>query len=300
MSNPSDMPGPSRTKNDEVANTQSRELNPIHVRLPPFWPNNLNTWFIQVESNFSISRISQDISKYNYLIAALPQDVAESLSDFLEKPPTENLYNKLKEVIISRHSLSIEKRIRRLVSDEEIGDKKPSEFYRRMKTLAGTSGTVGEELVKKLWLGRLPNVVKIALIPQVDDDLDQYLDTADKVWEAMQSSGNISTMDNYPYQNIRNNGQGHNDDRFNRLENEISELKNMISRMGSSNNRNSRSRDRGNNFSRNRSNSRGRKFDVNGSLCWYHFKFADKAQKCSATCKWKSTKDSNTSQYLKN
>lgn len=42
---------------------------------------------------------------------ALPQDVTESSSDFLEKPPNIDLYQKLKELIINRHSLSIEKRI---------------------------------------------------------------------------------------------------------------------------------------------------------------------------------------------
>ena len=33
-----------------------------------------------------------------------------------------------------------------------MGDKKPSDYYRTLRRLAGSSTTVGDELLKKLWM----------------------------------------------------------------------------------------------------------------------------------------------------
>lgn len=261
----------------------------VSIRLPTFWPNSIATWFVQVEAQFTIGRVQSEQKKYNYVVASLPQDVAESLMDVFENPPAENQYKNLKETLIQRHSLSIEKRIRKLVSDEEIGDRKPSEFYRHMKILAGTAANVGDEFVKKLWLSRLPNVIKIALIPQSDGDLETLLSTSDKIWEAMQNSNSVSAIHTAATSSSKAINRFE-EDRFTRLENEIHSLKNMISSMNV-NNHNSRSRSRentegqGRSNMRNRSNSNRRNFDRRGSLCWYHFKYGDQATKCVQPCR---------------
>lgn len=126
-----------------------REVSHINIKLPSFWPNSPSTWFIQAEAQFSLGRIKKDSNRYNYVVAALPQDVAESIVDILEAPPLTEKYEYLKKVLIERHSLSMERRIKKIITDEEMGDKKPSEFYRKLKQLAGSSGTVGVELIKK-------------------------------------------------------------------------------------------------------------------------------------------------------
>lgn len=173
---------------------ESGEVHGVSLKLPPFWPGSISTWFIQVESQFKIYRIVNESTKYNYLVAALPQDIAESLTDILDEPSADTPYSSLKEAIISRNSLSIERRIKKIISDEEIGDRKPSEFYRRLKQLAGSSGTVGDELIKKLWLARLPNLINISLIPFASESIDKILDTADKIWDAMQSTTEVSAI----------------------------------------------------------------------------------------------------------
>lgn len=278
-----DGAGTSQTPNDSNSTHNLHASESVNIRLPTFWHNSIATWFVQVEAQFTIGRIVSDQKKYNYVVASLPQDVAESLMDIFENPPEIDRYKNLKDTLIQRHSVSIEKRIQQLVTGEEIGDRKPSEFYRHMKMLAGTTATVGDVFIKKLWLSRLPNLISIALIPQSDGDMDLLLSTADKIWEAMPNSSSVSAIQESSFSKKSSSAD---DDRYTRLEREIHSLRDMISSMNFQD-RNSRSRSRqgSETNTRKRSQSNRRKFDRHGSLCWYHFKFGDQATKCVQPCR---------------
>lgn len=276
---------------DKKGSTGGSEAYPVSLKLPQFWPNAVTTWFLQVESQFSINRITNEVTKYNYLVSSLPQDVAESVADVLQKPPQTNLYGNLKDTLIKRHSLSIESRIKRVISDEEIGDSKPSEFYRRLKHLAGTSGTIGEDLVKKLWLSRLPHLISVALIPLQDKDTEFISETADKIWDAMQTSTNkISVVDCDKSSIASKDDISKYKAELSNIKSEISELKEMMKDL-SFRETNSRqpffNRTRSRSRSRDRSRSRSR-YNKNGKYCWYHYRFGNKATKCEANCKFVS------------
>jgi len=268
--------------NDTVIQTAPTDINALIVKLPTFWANNPRTWFIQAEAQFSLGKITADVSKYNYVVATLPQDIAETVADILENPPDADLYRNLKETLIDRHSLSLESRIKRLTSDEEIGDKKPSDFYRTLKRIAGDSGTVGGELLKKLWISKLPQAVGVALIPQKDDDVTKLTKLADQVWEAIKTA-NISA--------VSASSHPGNDD----LRGEISELRAMIEKLSFDRSR-SRFRSRSRSYSRsnsrnshsgnrNRNRSRSSRYNPKGKYCYYHFKFGNKANRpCDKPC----------------
>lgn len=274
------------------------DVNALLVKLPIFWSSNPSTWFIQAEAQFSLGKITADISKYNYVVATLPQDIAESVSDILEKPPRTDLYDNLKKNLIERHTLSLETRIKKLVSDEEMGDKRPSEYFRTLQRLAGNCGTVGDELLKKLWLSRLPQTVSVALIPQKDGELTDLLKLADQVWEAIKTA-NISAVQS------QSSSSNHNE-----LRSEINELKLMIEKISFDR---SRSRDRSRNSSRSnsrsysrnnyRSRSRGRRnFDPNGKFCFNHFKYGKRAKDCKQPCAFinRSQRPNNSSNSSNN
>lgn len=267
---------------DNISNEQ--QISAVSVRLPAFWANSPSVWFVLAESQFSLAQCKSEVSKYNYVVATLPQDIAESISDLLQNPPEGNLYTKLKETLITRHSLSIENRLRKLVSDEKMGDKKPSEFYRSLKQLAGTtSAVVGDDLIKNIWCTRLPHVINIALIPHNDEPIDKILKVSDQIWEALQNS-NISTVDT---NNFPSSSKTNDINKFEHLEREILELKGIVTKLATNINR-SRSRDRNErNFSRSNSRSKSRKrnnLSPNSKLCWFHFRYGDNARKCVEPC----------------
>lgn len=272
--------------NESQNNEQTVETNVVRVKLPTFWANNPITWFIQAEAQFTLAKITVESSKYYHVISTLPQDVAESVSDLLQNPPTQNMYKKLKETLIERHSLSVEARIKKLISGEEIGDRKPSDYFRTLQRLAGGNASVGTDLLKKLWLGRLPNVISVALIPHKEEDEDKILKVADQIWEAMQDS-NVSTITRNQTSLQQQVVSQISNDELAQLRSEINELKKVVqSRSWDSDRSRDRFKDRNRSVSRNRSNSR-KTYNPKGPMCWYHFKFGSRATKCSQPCSYK-------------
>lgn len=292
--------------------TKVSEVEPLQIKLPPFWAASPSTWFLQVEAQFVVSRIKKEWSKYNLVVASLPQDIANSILDILQNPPEADQYTELKRILIERHSFSIEKRIRMLISDHEIGDRKPSEFYRFLKNIAGTSDTVSDDLIRKIWQSRLPNLINIALIPHTEEGLEKVLHLADNLFEAMQPSissiGNPRVSNNEGSNNasVRSSSNNSNDigvnsftsgvrsssslsdDRYDALRGQISELRMMVAEMVNRNSRtpHSRTPHRTSRYrSRSRSHSRGRQVaDTASRLCWYHYRFGDRATKCVSPC----------------
>lgn len=170
-----------------------------------------------------------------------------------------------------------------------MGDKKPSEFYRYLKNLAGVSNAVSNDLIRNLWQTRLPKLINIALIPQKDLAIENVLLCADQVWEALQES-HISAISD-PSTNVQSvHAPTNATSSYSNLEKEVNELKDLFKKMNSSHNpRESRPRSRSRD-GRNRSQSGNRKsFNKLGKLCWYHFKFADRASKCIKPCQWNNS-----------
>lgn len=242
-------------------------IEPIKLKLPVFWLKSPAAWFIQAEAQLSLARISSDISRYNHVLTSLPEDIIESIIDFIQSPPANNLYEGIKALLIERHSMSEERRIEQLLSNEQMGDRRPSEFYRAIKQLAGTSGTIGAKLITNLWARRLPQAINIAIIAQGDKPDSELTALADRIWEASHRP-TISETDSQPS--------------IVSLQAEISELKTMLSRLSLN-----RGRSRQRQYSRpnstvrtsNRSNSR-----KNSDVCWYHTRYANKAKKCNKPC----------------
>lgn len=131
------------------------QVNHIAVKLPMFWTGNVAAWFAQAEASFEISGVS------------VPERVAAEISDVLTNPPQENKYQFLKSELIRRLSCSEEKRLNQFLSDEEIGDRSPSQFLRHLRSLAGSS-LQDESILRRLWMRRLPQHVQAILTAQSD------------------------------------------------------------------------------------------------------------------------------------
>ncbi|XP_071447385.1 uncharacterized protein, partial [Hetaerina americana] len=155
----------------------------VMLRLPPFWPEEPALWFAQLEGQFFLAGISEDANKFNTVVSNLELRFAQEVKDVISNPPGDNKYIKIKEDLIRRLSASQEQKIRRLLERVEIADRKPSQFLRHLKVMAGSS--VPDEFMRSLWLTWLPTPLHAILAAQDGVDLDAVGSFADRISEVI-------------------------------------------------------------------------------------------------------------------
>ncbi|GBM57241.1 Transposon Ty3-I Gag-Pol polyprotein [Araneus ventricosus] len=120
-------------------------ISRVAVKLPPLWKGNAAVWFIQVEANFSVAQITNDDTKYNYVLAAIESDTLGAVSDLIVTPLVDNKYQALKERFIMEFSYSQSQQIRKLLSEltfETIG---PPLFPKPLRVHPKVSNEVKKE-----------------------------------------------------------------------------------------------------------------------------------------------------------
>lgn len=85
--------------------TGSATMN-VKMRLPKFWPADAEVWFGQVESQFIISRITNQSTRFHRVVATLPAEVAMGIRNLILKSKQKNACDVLRAVIIKRASTS--------------------------------------------------------------------------------------------------------------------------------------------------------------------------------------------------
>ncbi|XP_063828980.1 uncharacterized protein LOC135078312 [Ostrinia nubilalis] len=254
----------------------NEEILKVSVRVPPFWPEEPALWFAQVESQFVLSGITKDDTKFYYLVAQLDHQYAIEVKDIITNPPPTDKYERLKSELIKRLSASQEKRIKQLLMHEELGDRKPSQFLRHLSGLAGPS--VSSDFLLTLWSSRLPQNIQTVIVSQMDLDKDKLGELADKVYEIAPSTPQVASTSSaaVPYSN---------------MEHQIAELTKQVamltSRLEDSENR-SRARSQNNRYNRSRSRSKPRQPPPDHPHCFYHYTYGTKAKKCKQPCSFPS------------
>lgn len=271
---------------DDDKPTGDSELNRISVKPPNFWKNKPKLWFIQLEAQFANSSIIQDLTKYNTVVAALDENVLDFVIDILTDPPVSNKYEALKNALLTRLTDTEESRIKKLLTDMDLGDKRPSDLLRQMKGLAGNA--ISEDVVKSLWLQRLPQQAQ-AILAISKDPLDNIAEMADKII-CVYNTSEAFTITKALNPAISSNLTATVDRRIEALEASIASLHEKFEKFTFHNRARSGSRHSRNGASRSRSNSAKRKY------CWYHFKFGENAKKCTQPCAFKTYNTSLTSE----
>jgi len=55
------------------AATNSGVINTVSLKLPAFWPEEVEVWFAQAEAQFAIKRITISRTKFYYVVSVLPK-----------------------------------------------------------------------------------------------------------------------------------------------------------------------------------------------------------------------------------
>ena len=249
--------------NDDSPITSTSTVNKVSVKVPPFWNENPQIWFSQVEAQFSNSGITSDSSKFNTVVAAMESKVLAQISDAVINPPAQGKYDNLKSKLLTTFGATENEKIRKLLTGMELGDRRPSQLLQEMRHLGGQQTT--EALLENLWMNRLPTQVTAILQASVGD-LNGKAALADKIVEVTGSS-----MIQQASTSIESS-----------LQKQIQELTQQFQQFVSRNNHRSRSGSR--HQSPHHNNNRQRSQSKHRTECWYHQTFKDKAKKCSPPC----------------
>lgn len=270
---------------------EPQQISNITIKIPPFWPSDPQLWFAQVEALFSCRGITREATKFQHVVGSLSADYATEVRDLLLNPPQENAYTQLKEAMLTRLAESSQLRLQRLLTSEELGDRKPSQLLRRMQQLLGpqTISQGEEELLKELFLQRLPSNIRLILAgTSTSIPLQAQAELADKMLGHVQSVNAVSTDNTLTLQRPHptTEKQPPTSDpmlaiqaQLQDLQLQLNNVNQQLSRSRSPANRHQHSNSR----YRQRSSSRYRE---DGNLCYYHFTFGKDARKCGKTsCK---------------
>lgn len=102
------------------------------IKLPNFWQHNPRPWFQHIEAQFQLRGITQDVTKYFHVIAALDASTTARVMVLLEAPPVNGKYDTLKAFLLKLFELSVLEKVDCLLSLNGLGNNKLSELMERM------------------------------------------------------------------------------------------------------------------------------------------------------------------------
>lgn len=263
------------------------------IQLHSFNPNKPELWFKQLDGLFKMNNVTTEEDKYFLLTTKLEARWAGEIEDLINTPPEKQPYSVVRTELINRVAESDKQRVRQLLAGAEMGDSTPSQFLRKLKSLAGPTFT-NDVMFRELWLQRLPDNIQAILAVQPDSTLTEDLaKMADRIMEvhptgirpSVCSAQAPAMLAPTPSVTAINRSLETTDlliDAIKDLKKEIADLK--------AETRRSRSKSPSNSYSRFRGTSRNRNPD---GPCHFHKKFGNKAWRCQSPCNFSASSPTN-------
>ena len=113
----------------------SSQVNAVAIKLPEFWCNSPEVWFARVEAQFGTKNITQDQTRYDYVVSALDFKTAEEVHDVLVNPPESNKHVTLKRALVKAFGKTQAQRDSELLNLNGLGDRKPTALLRKINAL---------------------------------------------------------------------------------------------------------------------------------------------------------------------
>lgn len=252
-------------------------------KLPTFDAKKLDLWFIRVETEFAASGITEDDVKYYSVLRALDGPTTEEITDILGSPPDQDKYVNLKNTLVERFGVSQKDKLRQVLKGIPLGEKRPSQLLREMKSKAANALT--EEALHGLWVEKLPRGLKAFLAMSDDLGLDQLAKMADRIYPEIPQDNAAMAVTTNPRSDTSAPLVSALLTRINNLEKTVAEILTEFKEL-----KLKESKPKYKSHSRSRSRSRQPSTD---GLCRYHRKFGDDARFCKLPCTFRSQEQEN-------
>ena len=239
---------------------QSSHLYAVALKLPPFWPDSCESWFINAESQFHLKNITSSVTKFHHVIALLPQNEIDNVVDLIRNPSATDPYGILRARLLQTHSLTDYARCESIMSLPLSGDMLPSALLSKMRALLPIEHQ-DCLFLRYAFLKQLPADVRSHLVHDKAVDISSLAQRADKIYRSsLSSNSSVNAMDSVHAVNTHPARQNRRSQRSRRVSSPVSRRQQTPA------------------ASSRRSSS--------PSTCWYHARFGSKALSCQAPCTW--------------
>ena len=282
------MAEPAGDEHAKSAHTSADDNVVANIKLPPYWPQDPLVWFAQVEAQFTNHRITKETSRYAHVVASLSPDIAQEVRDLLITKPDTKPYSTLKAALVARTSESEQRRLQQLLTEEELGDRKPTQLLRRMRQLLGER-VLEDSILRQLFVQRMPtNVQQILASSSETLSITQVAELADRIIAVAAPGFVTAVAAPAPHPSTTTSIQ--------RLHDEVQRLTIQVESL--SKQLRGRSRSRGRGWSTNRQGQhqeqRGNQAPssaADNDECWFHRTFGENARRCRPPCRRQSSSD---------
>ena len=252
------MPGDPALSVD--AENQSSHLYAVALKLPVFWPDSCESWFINAESQFHLKNITASSTKFHHVVASLPQKEIDNVVDIIRNPPAADPYSALKSRLLQTHSLTDYARCESIMSLPLSGDMLPSALLSRMRALLPIEH---QEclFLRYAFLRQLPSDVRSHLVHDKTVDIAVLSQHADEIYRSSLSSrSSVNAVDSVHAVNAPSSRQNRRPQRSQRASSPVTR--------------------------RSQTPAAPSRRSTSPSSCWYHAKFGTKALSCQSPCSW--------------
>ena len=161
---------------DSENETQQTHAARITVKPPPFYRKSPETWFRQLEAQFSLAGVTSERTQFYHALAALPEEIA------CDVDPAINRYRDLKEAILDSLRANRFLLIEEALSTMQLNDRRPAQFVADIKRRFAEVGLKADEaVIKSRLLSALPPSLRSALVAHEDSDIETFAKIADSM-----------------------------------------------------------------------------------------------------------------------
>lgn len=280
-------------------------------KLQGYSATSIESWFLRLDAYFRIQGLGKlnqdqrDLTKFNITVMYMDEKLHEQAYDVVKFPPETKRYETLKETILARFSATPAARLEQLTSGIQLGDSKPSHLLTQLQR---TNATSDKQLIRDLWLQRLPATARAVVAGIAKSNpampLEQLASTADEIIDTVrcgsaepvsitavaqpgssqQTSEPLSSL-----QAVAASIASPLESLANELRKSLARIEAKLASTSDGRGRSQQRYQRGRSSTPHRSQSRGNASGV----CWYHRTFKDRATKCEQPCTYAAQSPKN-------
>lgn len=237
----------------------------------PFWSEDPEGWFMLMEQQFESAKVRTDSEKFMLITKELDQQTRKLASATLQTTRAGNRYPHLKKAILSRMSIPYAERLRSVLTEMELGDKKPSWLLSEM--LAKGKDHLTEDSILVLWKERLPASLQ-AILAGTDDTSDKLGALADRIHSVVVRTQPPPQL--APVSRRTSNPPLTGEPTMRQVMDAVADISRRLAAI--------ETRQRGRNPHRSNSRRRNGRSPSHSGFCFYHERYGSKAHRCENPC----------------